>query len=52
MGNNEFIAGKTKINLKKNTLDEPKNNPRLYGASSSNDKDWLILIKGYLHHVI
>ena len=46
IGNNEFIAGKTKINLKKNTLDEPKNNPRLYGASSSNDKDKLIINKG------
>jgi len=33
--NEEFIAGKTKIKLKKDSFDNSKNDPRIYGASSN-----------------
>ena len=37
--NENFIAGKTKINLKKNIFGNNKNDPRLIGISSKKNKD-------------
>ena len=37
--NQNFIAGKTKINLKKNIFGNNKNDPRLIGISSKKNKD-------------
>ena len=46
ISNNNFKAGETKISLKKDTLDEFQNDPRLYGASSVNEDNILTINKG------
>ena len=44
--NNNFTAGKTKIKLKKNTFDNPENDPRISGVSSNKNHDITVINKG------
>ncbi len=44
--NKNFIAGKTKIKVKKNSFDNSKNDPRIYGVSSHKKGDITTINKG------
>ena len=44
--NKDFIAAKTKIKLKKNSFDNSKNDPRIYGASSNKKGEITTINKG------
>ena len=46
--NENFKTGPIKINLKKNTFDRSKNDPRLYGVSSSKINNITSLKKVYI----
>ncbi len=44
--NKNFIAGNTKIKIKKNLFDNSKNDPRIYGASSRKEGEITTIKKG------
>ena len=46
LNNNNFTAKKTEIRLKKNTFDNPENDPRILGVSSNKNDEITVVNKG------